>query len=214
MAREEDLGDLKLYRVPRPVTVAAKGMKQVAFLARDAVRTRWVYEANCDPFDQFDDIEDYRDMEETRIKLVTVNTEKFGLGASLPLGNLTVFERTSAGPQLVSELDLRDYPYGQDVELTLGSSAQVYAECARIGKKDAGDNRRRWTQMRVLLSNANESPARVRLKLGYPGDFEIRYPDRKPVVKDGELILEVEVPANGTLDQRWKIRPTKAYLNP
>lgn len=213
MAREEDLGELKLYRVPRPVTVSAKGMKQVAFLARDAVRTRWVYEASCDPFDQFDDIEDYRDMEETQIRLVAENTEKFGLGASLPMGNLTLFEPTSFGPQLVSELELRDYPYGQDVELELGQSAQVYSECAHLGKKDAEDNGRRWTEMRVLLTNANSAPARVRLKLGYPGEFEIRYPNRTPLVKNGELVLEVDVPANGTLDQRWKIRPTKTYLN-
>src|SRR5207237_10222194 len=33
-AREEGLGDLKLYRLPMPVTVAAHSLKQVAFLER------------------------------------------------------------------------------------------------------------------------------------------------------------------------------------
>ena len=213
MAREEDLGELKLYRVPRPVDVAAKGMKQVAFLNKEEVRTRWVYVAQCDPGDMFDmDFEEFDELEETQIKLVTKNTENFGLGASLPMGNLTVFENTSEGPQLVSRLELRDYPYGQDVELDLGESAQVYSECARIDKKDPYERGRRWTKMRVLLSNANDAPALVRLVLGYPVDWDIRIPGQKPRLKDGELIVEVEVPANGTYDREWQIRPTKANL--
>ena len=212
MAREEALGDLKLFRVPRPVTVAAKGMKQVAFLSRDAVRTRWIYEAQCDPDDRFDDIEDVTDMEGTQIKLFTENTEEFGLGASLPMGNVTVYEGTSMGPQLVSELELRDYPYGQDIEIEIGESAQVYSECAHIEDADATDRGRKWSRMRVLLSNANDAPVRVRLMLGYPDRWDIRYPGRTPEVKDGEMVLEVEVPANGTLDQIWRVRPTKASL--
>ena len=212
MAREEDLGDLKLYRVPRPATIASKGMKQIAFLSKEAVRTRWVYQARCEPNDNFDDIEDVFDMEETQIKLVTENKEEFGLGASLPMGNLTVYENTKAGPQLVSELELRDYPYGQDVELELGESAQVYAECAHIEEQDPEERGRRWSNMRVLLSNANDAPAMVRLNLGYPGDWEFRFPGREPELKDGELVIEVEVPANGTYDQVFRVRPTKAYL--
>ncbi len=212
MAREEALGDLKLYRVPRAVTVAAKGMKQVAFLSREAVRTRWIYEAQCDPGDGFDDIEELSDMEETQIKLVTENTEEFGLGASLPMGNLTVYEDTSVGPQLVSELSLRDYPYGQDVELTIGESTHVFAECAHIENEDAYDRGRRWSKMRVLLSNANDAPVRVRLMMGYPDEWEIRYPRRKPQIKDGEMVIEVEVPANGTFDRTYRVRPTKASL--
>ena len=212
MAREEDLGDLKLYRVPREVTVAAKGMKQVAFLSRDAVKTRWIYEASCNPNDRFDEIVDVGDMEETQIKLVTKNTEDYGLGASLPLGNLTVYEGTSMGPQLVSELELRDYPYGQDVELDIGPSTQVFSECAHVEQQDAESRGRRWTKMRVRLSNANDAPARVRLMLGYPDDWEIRFRGRRPQVKDGQRVLEVDVPANSTFDETFRLRPTEAYL--
>lgn len=218
MAREEDLGELKLYRVPRPVTVAAKGMKQVAFLSEEAVRTRWVYEASCDFEDEFDDWYDDREnvgdtMDETQIKLVTENTEDFGLGASLPLGNLTVYEDTRFGPQLVSELELRDYPYGQDVELELGESAQVFSECGYLGRRAPEDRGRKWSRMRVILSNANNTPARVRLMLGYPGDFEIRYRGGKVEVKDGEQIVELDVPANSTFDRIFHVRPSKAYLD-
>ena len=48
MARQEDLGDLKLYRLPEPVTVAAYGQKQVAFLQRPAVPVELVYRQRLD----------------------------------------------------------------------------------------------------------------------------------------------------------------------
>ena len=218
IASEEDLGELKLYRVPRPVTVAAKGMKQVAFLSKEAVRSRWVYEAGCDFEDEFDDWyddpENFGDtMDETQIRLVTENTEEFGLGASLPLGSLTVYENTELGPQLVSELELRDYPYGQDVELELGESAQVFAECGYLGDEAPEDRGRKWSKMRVLVSNANDAPARVRLMLDYPDDWEIRYRGGEVEVKDGEQIVEIVVPANSTLDHVFRVRPTKSYLD-
>lgn len=210
MAREEQLGDLKLYRVPRPVTVASNGMKQIAFLAKDSVETRFIYRAQCEVYDQFDEIEDESDMEETQILLVTKNEEEFGLGSALPLGELALYEETSHGPQLVAEPALRDFPVGQDIELVLGESAQVYSECATVDDKDPEDHRRRsWTKMRALLSNANGATARVRLVFGWPDDWEVRWPGQKTRIKDGALILEVDVPANDTLDVDWKIRPTR-----
>ena len=43
VAQQEELGDLKLYRIPEPVTVAAHSQKQVAFLERDRVAADFVY---------------------------------------------------------------------------------------------------------------------------------------------------------------------------
>ena len=37
MAEREDLGDLKLYRIPIPVTVASNSQKQVALLEQPTV---------------------------------------------------------------------------------------------------------------------------------------------------------------------------------
>ena len=42
-ASQENLGDLKLYRIPEPVTVAANSQKQVALLTRPDVRIALVY---------------------------------------------------------------------------------------------------------------------------------------------------------------------------
>ncbi len=43
MAQQEELGDLKLYRIPEPVTVAAKSQKQVAFLDRNGIKVETLY---------------------------------------------------------------------------------------------------------------------------------------------------------------------------
>ena len=43
IAIQENLGDLKLYRIPEPVTVAANSQKQVALLTRPDVRIALVY---------------------------------------------------------------------------------------------------------------------------------------------------------------------------
>ena len=44
-AQQEELGDLKLYRIPEPVTVAARSQKQVALLQRPGVQVRTLYRA-------------------------------------------------------------------------------------------------------------------------------------------------------------------------
>ena len=53
-AQQEELGDLKLYRIPEPVTVAARSQKQVALLQRPGVQVRTVYRArfygNASPY--------------------------------------------------------------------------------------------------------------------------------------------------------------------
>lgn len=211
MAREEQLADLKLYRVPRPVTVASKGMKQIAFLFRDAVKTRWLYQAYCDPFEEFGD-EDIEDLyEEAAIRLFTRNRDDFGLGASLPMGTLNAFESTSVGPQLVAELELRDYPVGQEVDLSLGESARVFSHCGYLGEDDPDDRGNRWTNLRVHLTNANDAPALVRVTFGNPLEWEVRPRDLHAIVKNGDLVVDVEVPANGTYDKRWKIRRPRGY---
>ena len=53
-ARQENLGDLKLYRIPEPVTVAANSQKQVAFLEQPAVRVQLVYRNRIESGDSRD----------------------------------------------------------------------------------------------------------------------------------------------------------------
>lgn len=203
-ADEEDLGDLKLFRVPGRVDVSAKGMKQVAFLNKDAVKARLLYETQCDPTNVIDP--EYDEPDAANMLLVTKNEDKKGLGIALPQGQMMLFEPTSRGPQLAGQTTLRDYARGQDVELALGESAQVFGICGNYTRNGRSSDLAKWSPMRAVLTNANPHPVTVRLQLGWGGDYEIRYPGRKPVLKNGWQTIEVTVPANSTATAEWKAR--------
>jgi hypothetical protein len=195
VARQEDLADLKLYRVPEPVDVAAKSQKQVAFLDREDVSGRLLYSSECAPWSGDGE------MRPASILLATVNDQEHGLGVALPTGSLTVFESSPRGDQLVGARTLRDYASGQDVEIGLGQSAQVFAQCTVLNP-DAADGPGARVRMLVALINANPSPATVRVVLGSAGEGTIN--GLKGVrIKDGAQIVELTVPANGKRELRW-----------
>jgi hypothetical protein len=207
-AEEEDLGDLKLFRVPGRVDVSAKGMKQVAFLNKDEVKARLLYQAECDPDDLIDPEDDEPDA--ASVLLVTKNEEKKGLGVALPQGQMTLFEPTSRGEQLAAQTTLRDYARGQDVELALGESAQVFAVCGNYTRNGRGSDLAKWSPMRAVLTNANPHPVTVRLQLGSGGDYAVRFPRKPVVLKNGWQTVEVTIPANATSTFDWKAREAES----
>jgi hypothetical protein len=203
VAAEEALGDLKLYRVPVPVTVSAKGLKQVAFLDEDEVEGRLLYETSCSPWES-------QDVPlPAGMLLATVNDERHGLGMALPMGGIAVFEPGSFGEQLVAEERLRDYAEGQDVEIELGESSQVFGQCSAPADVDFGEYPQRWRPMRGTLTNANRAPVTLRVVLGASGQWQLRGL-RGTRIKDGEVILEVTIPANGRRELTWEVRPAGA----
>jgi hypothetical protein len=119
-----------------------------------------------------------------------------------------VFEPSSFGEQLVAEDRIRDYADGQDVELEMGSSSQVFGQCTAFDKADDADE---WTPMRAVLTNANPNPAKVRLVLGSPAYWQQRGLAGTRV-KDGLTILEVTVPGNGRRELKWETREAAGSL--
>ena len=198
LASEEALGDLKLYRIPDAVTVSAQGLKQVAFLDRGAVEGRFVYRVRCAPYGEHDG------PQPAGIVFATVNDAEHGLGVALPSGSIAFFEPSSAGELLVGEQTLRDYASGQDVEIDVGSSPQVKSTCVRLTKHEPHSQGADWSQMRSTLTNANPVPVTVRVQLGSPAQWTHR--GLRSVLKDGERIIEVTVPANGTRVVDWELR--------
>lgn len=197
-ASEEDLGDLKLFRVPERVDVSAKAMKQVAFLDKEGVRARYLYEAGCDPSAVF---ADDREPAPARMLMVTRNEEARGLGVALPQGAMTLYEPSPRGDLLAGRTTLRDFAKGQEMELTLGASRQVFARCAATG---APSPSRGWTAMRAELTNANPHPVTLRLQLAPPG-MALRAPG-KVAVWNGMQSVEVTLPANGARRFEWRLR--------
>jgi hypothetical protein len=194
IATEEQLGDLKLYRVPLPVTVSAKGLKQVAFLQRDSVRGELVHVGRCDP----------SSLTETprplSLELHTVNDRKHGLGAALPMGGLTVFEPTPRGELLLGEDTLRDHAEGEEVEIALTDSTQAFIACERPEGTQDGDT----GPLRARLTNAGDERIAVQLELGPANGWSVTGL-KKVGLKNGQRVIELTLPAHGMRELTWTV---------
>lgn len=186
MAQQEDLGDLKLYRVPEPVTVAALATKQVALLHRERVRVQRVYRGSFAPFPY--DAERKAESRPAEILLRAENRASAGLGLPLPAGSIALFAERAGRRVLLGESPLADRAVGDEIEMQPGSSSEVrYEIAAKPG------SRRRWNY-RVEATNALPTPVTFELPLPYR--------DAKAstalVPHKGVPTWRVTVPANGT----------------
>src|SRR3546814_9111194 len=107
--------DLKYYRIPFRVDVAAKGQKQVALLAKDAVPVEQLYAATLS----------YPGNMRPRpltLRLRAQNDEAKGLGLALPAGMASVFETVAGQRLLVGEAKIGDKAKGDRKSTRLNSS--------------------------------------------------------------------------------------------
>ena len=83
--------------------------------------------------------------------------------------------------------------------------AQVFGQCHGTGGADPRKGGPRGTQMRATLTNANPFPATVRVRLGWPSQW--RFEGIETVLDDGQRVVEISVPANGSREFDWRVRP-------
>ena len=202
MAIEEALGDLKLYRVPMDVTLAARAQKQVAFLDLPDVEGDLVHRASCaadlGPGERLADI-----------VLRSRNLERNGLGRALPAGGITMFEPSAYGPLLLSEDTVEDYAVGQEVEIGVSASSQVKVTC-RTGPGEDPDaydpDDGKWHALDAVIGNGSGHAAEVEVRLGGAARWQLRKASRRIALQDGEQVLRVTVPAGGERTLRWQVR--------
>lgn len=187
-AQAEALGDLKLYRVPMRVTVAAQSQKQVAMIVQPEARFDRVYRANVAtgqvtprpmPF-----------------LLRSTNTHEQGLGVPLPAGNLSLFETVAGRRLLAGRNDVADLAVGETVELALGQSPDVQWKLTRV--KETAD-RQEW---RVDITNARSVPVTAQVIVPYDLADKPAGIERGP----GGWVLPVEVPDNGTASVSYTLK--------
>ncbi|MFM2410218.1 MAG: hypothetical protein RL481_1046 [Pseudomonadota bacterium] len=179
VASQEDLGDLKLYRVPEPVTVNAKGQKQVAMIVKPGAKFDRLYTASMN-------IADGESLPTTVI-LRSENKVAKGLGLPMPSGQVMVFEDSNYGPLLAGESTLRDRAIGEEVELTVGESSDVryrFTLVSQQGKKQS---------YRLEISNARAEPVNVEIEI--PFELIGRMKDVSKV--DGVPTWKTTIAANG-----------------
>ena len=194
VASQEDLGDLKLYRVPIPVTVAANGQKQVALLVKDRVPFRTIYRLRLYPGDEGKAME-------PEILLRMQNKETDGLGIPLPSGQAAVFEPVGGHEMLVGEGAMRDHAVGEKVDLVIGESSQV-----RIDVENFIPPKNRQHDYRITVTNANPHPADVELGFEVDDNDSLDSRIRKLPRRDGLLTWVVRVPANGSKTFHYRVK--------
>ncbi|MEQ8745111.1 hypothetical protein [Parasphingorhabdus sp.] len=190
VAEQEDLGDLKLYRVPERVTVNAKGQKQVAMIVQPNVSYDRIYVAEASDYDEDSAAVDYI--------LRSRNDVKNGLGVPLPAGNVAVFENSFAGPLLAGEGAIADRAINDEIEVEVGSSVDVRLSVVQLRKTERKEN---W---RAILSNARDHPVTFEMEIPYEISGRVKGID----VIDGVPTWRVTVPANdeARLDYAIKLR--------
>jgi hypothetical protein len=196
-ASQENLGDLKLYRIPEPVTVAANSQKQVALLTRPDVRVAMVYRQGLSP------VQAAEPPRPATLVLTARNRAEDGLGLPLPAGSLAVFGARDGRPVLLGEGTVYDHAVGQDVEIELGEAPGITSQIALLGED------RRWRRYRLTATNDRNVP--IAYQATFYGDPEnIRFPERLGR-RGGWPFWTATIPANSsvTLDYRVKREPPR-----
>lgn len=153
-AVQSDLGDYKLYTLPSPTTVAARQMKQVAFLDREAVPFERVYVFQTEGLG--DDVDG-------RLMLRLQNTKAGGLDVPLPSGTVTLRQPGPAGsPLLIGERPLEDTSIGLPVELPIAAAGFSPRVQAAISPPDG--RLLRYAEKTVVMTNPKPLPVVVEFR--------------------------------------------------
>lgn len=191
-AELEDLGDLKLYRIPEPVTVAANSQKQVALLQRPGVRANFVYRRTFEPGNGVVPASpSYR-------YLVAQNREAEGLGVPLPAGRLSLFAAGSDRAMLMGQGTLDDRAVGEEVEINLGPVTGV------MSRVELGAISGRRQTYRLIVTN--DQPVPVRFEADFVAGDSISFrPQGRLSRRDGRPLWEADVPANGSATLSYNV---------
>lgn len=188
MAKEEALGDLKLYRLPVPTTVAANGQKQVAMLLKPGVKVMPWYVAGL-----------YGGDHAVSRQLRMRNRVADGLGVSLPSGQVSVFEEHRGRPILAGSGSLADAAVAQDVDVGIGVATQVTVDEVDLARGKG------WAERKAVVRNANPWPVRFEGVLRPPGDQRIGRSSAKLGKRNGQTVWQVTVPANSTRQLDYRV---------
>lgn len=181
-AVQEELGDLKLYRIPQPVTVAANSQKQVTMIDTDAVpaaifyRTR-ITDGNADG---------------PVIMVRLQNRKQDRLGIPLPAGPVAVFQEARARPMLLGEAAIDDKAIGEEVEFVAAVATSVTVEVDR-GALDRSGGRTDT----VTVSNANDRPIAFEAEFLLDPNRTLSGFSKRTRSVDGKIRWPVTLPANG-----------------
>lgn len=190
-ARESDLGDYKLYTLPEPTTVAARQIKQVAFLSQPKAAVRRLYEFKTATSDIDADQDD-----SPSVVLRLDNKPAAGLGKPLPAGVVAVLEKGPDGRLvLAGEHRLEDdVPVGLTRDLTIGRAMDVTVRPTLLSETERGERIR--YEIEVEAVNAKDQAILLEYRHQPEGvGFKVKGGRRPSEMKAGAPLWALSMPA-------------------
>ncbi len=188
VAEQEDIGDLKLYRIPESVSVNAKGQKQVAMLVKPDSSFDQVYTGNVANFGD--------GSTPMSILLRGENSKEKGLGLPMPSGQVMVFEDSDYGPLLAGQATLKDRAVGEKVKIIVGRSSDVRMKATRLEQSGKTQN---W---KVEISNAFDHSVNAEVEIPY----ELNGKASGVTKVDGVPTWQGSIPANDTKSFTYSLK--------
>jgi hypothetical protein len=198
--KAEQLGDLKLYRIPA-TTIASRQSKQSRLIDKAAVPFTQVYLVDIDA-------NGGDGTDNATILLRTKNSLANKLGLPLPSGKVAVFASSARGAAFVGELNSRDYANDEEIEWKFGEAFNVTAkhtttdyvagapEFAQLAPGLRAVAHKGSTIATVTFTNANHAPVYAELRLRPDADEHVKAADAPMGMKDGRPIFRLTIPAN------------------
>jgi hypothetical protein len=209
--QQEQLGDLKLYRVPERTTLASRQSKQVRLMDRSAIPVNTIYGADLATGDSQSPRAAHR-------LLRTKNSAANHLGLPLPSGTVAVFAYHAGDRLLEHESGMRDIAVDEDVEIDMGESSDVQVSVTR--EKTGIDSAHAQILplvpgmslrsakvdevQRVEISNARSAAIDFELRLRIAEGARVVRVDHPLQAKNGRPIFRFKVPANQTVTVRFQ----------
>ena len=209
--QQEQLGDLKLYRVPERTTIASRQSKQVRLMDRSGIPVNTIYGADLST--------GYAEFTHPAHRLLrTKNSVANHLGLPLPSGAVAVFASYAGDRLLERETGLRDTAVDEEVEIDLGASADVQVSETHEAKSIDSAHAKLLPLVpgvslrsvkvddvqRVEVSNASAAGIDFELRLQLPEGARIVRADHSMGAKNGRPIFRFKVPANQTVAVRYQ----------
>jgi hypothetical protein len=215
--QQEQLGDLKLYRVPERTTLASRQSKQVRLMDQSGVPINTVYGGEAATYRGPGSSGGPESSAAHRL-LRTKNTAANHLGLPLPSGSVAVFGSYNGERLLQHESGLRDIAVDEEVEIDMGESSDVqvsmkpeethvdstHAALVPLVPGVALRSVKVDEVERVEISNARAAEIDFELRLSLPAGARIVRADHPLGTKNGRPIFRLKVPANQRVTVRFQ----------
>jgi hypothetical protein len=215
---QEQLGDLKLYRVPWRTSVTSRQIKQVRLLDRQSIPVRLIYGADITPNIDSAPVP-------LRKVLRTRNDRAHHLALPLPSGRVAAFYEHGGTPLLVSESPLRDVAVDEEFEIDTGDAPDVEVTAGIENWKFNLEKQKplplvpgaslRSTEVsvvnRIEINSARNVPTTVELRLLLADGARLVRADHLPGTRNGHPTFTLTVPAGDTAIIRYRTGHT-SYL--